>query len=69
MARWRCPGGAAKALTETAKFLKDQGRIESMASDYSKSVTPEFVQKAMKRWAIPVHESSANASRASRGRR
>jgi taurine transport system substrate-binding protein len=41
-------GGAAKALTETAKFLKDQGRISSMAADYSQSVTPEFVQKAMK---------------------
>src|SRR5262245_11789291 len=41
-------GGAAKALTETAKFLKDQGRIASMSNDYSKSVTPEFVQKAMK---------------------
>lgn len=41
-------GGASKALTETAKFLKDQGRISSMASDYSQSVTADFVQKAMK---------------------
>jgi len=41
-------GGAAKALTETAKFLKDQGRIQQLAADYSKSVNPEFVQKAMK---------------------
>ena len=41
-------GGASKALTETAQFLKDQGRIQALAPDYSKSVTPEFVQKAMK---------------------
>jgi len=41
-------GGAAKALADTAKFLKDQGRIQEVAKDYGAAVTPEFVQKAMK---------------------
>ena len=41
-------GGAAKALTETAKFLKDQGRIQQVSPDYSKSVNPAFAQGAAK---------------------
>jgi len=41
-------GGAAKALTQQANFLKEQGRLTSVAPDYSKSVTPEFVQKVAK---------------------
>jgi taurine transport system substrate-binding protein len=41
-------GGAAKALTETAKFLKDEGRIQQVVPDYSKSVNPAFAQDAMK---------------------
>jgi taurine transport system substrate-binding protein len=41
-------GGASKALTETAKFLKDQGRIQQLAPDYSKFVTTEWVTRAMK---------------------
>jgi taurine transport system substrate-binding protein len=41
-------GGAAKALTETAKFLKEQGRVQQLAPDYGKNVTPAFVQSAMK---------------------
>jgi taurine transport system substrate-binding protein len=41
-------GGAAKALTETAKFLKDQGRVQQVVPDYSKSVNPAFVEQAMK---------------------
>ena len=41
-------GGATKALTETAKFLKDEGRIQQVAPDYSKSVNAAFVQGAMK---------------------
>jgi taurine transport system substrate-binding protein len=41
-------GGAAKALTETAKFLKDEGRIQQLSPDYSKSVNATFVQGAMK---------------------
>jgi taurine transport system substrate-binding protein len=41
-------GGAAKALTETAKFLKEQGRVQELAKDYSASVTADYVNKAMK---------------------
>lgn len=41
-------GGAAKALTETAKFLKEEGRIQQLAPDYSKSINASFVQGAMK---------------------
>jgi taurine transport system substrate-binding protein len=41
-------GGAAKALLETSKFLKEEGRVQSLAADYSKSVNPAFVQNAMK---------------------
>ena len=41
-------GGATKALTETAKFLKDEGRIQQVAPDYSKSVNPAFAAGAMK---------------------
>ncbi len=41
-------GGATKALTETAKFLKDEGRIQQLAPDYSKSVNATFAQGAMK---------------------
>src|SRR5437867_928510 len=41
-------GAAAKALTQQATFLKEQGRLTSVAPDYSKSVTTEWVTKAMK---------------------
>ena len=41
-------GGATKALTETAKFLKDEGRIQQLVPDYSKNVNPAFAQGAMK---------------------
>jgi len=41
-------GAAAKALTQQANFLKDQGRLTAVASDYSKSVTTEWVTQAMK---------------------
>jgi taurine transport system substrate-binding protein len=41
-------GGATKALTETAKFLKDEGRIQQLAPDYSKNVNPAFAEAAMK---------------------
>ena len=41
-------GGVAKAMTDTAKFLKEQGRITSVASDYSKFVNPEFAAAAAK---------------------
>jgi taurine transport system substrate-binding protein len=41
-------GGVVKALVETSKFLKEQGRIQELAKDYSASVTPEYVTRAMK---------------------
>ena len=39
-------GGAAKALKDTAEFLKEQGRVQAVAPDYSKFVTTEFAAKA-----------------------
>lgn len=39
-------GGAAKALTDTASFLKEQGRISALAPDYAKFVTDEYVKAA-----------------------
>lgn len=41
-------GGAAKALRDTAEFLKSQGSISSVAPDYSKFVTPAYVDAALK---------------------
>jgi len=41
-------GAAAKALTQQANFLKEQGRLQSVAPDFSKSVTTEWVTRAMK---------------------
>jgi taurine transport system substrate-binding protein len=38
---------AAKALADTAAFLKEQGRVQQVAADYSKFVTPEFAQKVL----------------------
>jgi len=40
-------GAAAKALAQQANFLKEQGRLQSVVPDYSKSVTTEWVTKAM----------------------
>lgn len=40
-------GGAAKALTDTANFLKEQGRIQTVAKDYKPFVNSEFVKAAM----------------------
>ena len=39
-------GGVAKALGDTAEFLKEQGRITEVAPDYSVFVTDEFVKAA-----------------------
>ena len=39
--------GVAKALADTAEFLKAQGRITDVAPDYSKFVTDEYVKAAM----------------------
>jgi len=39
-------GGAAKALTETAAFLKAQGRVQALAPDYGRFVTGDYVAAA-----------------------
>lgn len=39
-------GGVAKALADTAEFLKEQGRITEVAPDYSVFVTDEYVKAA-----------------------
>jgi taurine transport system substrate-binding protein len=41
-------GAAAKALAQQADFLKAQGQLSSVAPDFSKNVTTEWVTKAMK---------------------
>ncbi len=38
---------AAKAIADTAAFLKEQGRVQTLASDYSLFVNPGYLQKAM----------------------
>src|SRR5258706_12625862 len=40
-------GAAAKALAQQANFLKEQGRLQTVVPDYSKSVTTEWVTQAM----------------------
>ena len=40
-------GGAAKAMTNTAAFLKEQGRIQEVKPNYSNFVTDVYVKKAM----------------------
>jgi taurine transport system substrate-binding protein len=40
-------GGAAKAMTETAAFLKEQGRIQEVKPNYATFVTDVYVRKAM----------------------
>lgn len=40
-------GGAAKAMANTAAFLKEQGRVQEVKPDYSAFVTTAYVQKAM----------------------
>ncbi|MSP66702.1 MAG: taurine ABC transporter substrate-binding protein [Alphaproteobacteria bacterium] len=42
-------GGVAKALTDTANFLKEQGRVTTVQADYSKFVTDVYVKAAMKK--------------------
>ncbi|MGY2402639.1 taurine ABC transporter substrate-binding protein [Pseudomonas sp. SDO5271_S396] len=36
-------GGTAKAIGETAKFLKEQGKVETVLPDYSAFVTDKFI--------------------------
>jgi taurine transport system substrate-binding protein len=40
-------GGAAKAMTDTAAFLKEQGRIQEVKPNYGAFVTDAYVKKAM----------------------
>ncbi len=40
-------GGVAKALSNTAVFLKEQGRIQEIKPSYGDFVTTTYVQKAM----------------------
>ena len=40
-------GGAAKAMAETATFLKEQGRVQEVKSSYAPYVTDVYVKKAM----------------------
>ena len=45
-ARW-LGGGAAKALTDTSAFLKEQGRVQEVKANYGAYVTTTYVQKAL----------------------
>jgi len=45
-AKW-LGGGAAKAMTSTAAFLKEQGRVQEVKADYASFVTDSYVKKAM----------------------
>lgn len=38
-------GGTAKAIGETAKFLKQQGKVETVLPDYSAYVTGKFIKE------------------------
>ena len=40
-------GGAAKALTDTAEFLKEQGRVQQVKPNYGDFVTSKYVKEAM----------------------
>ena len=40
-------GGAAKAMAETATFLKEQGRVQEVKPSYAPFVTDVYVKKAM----------------------
>jgi len=41
-------GSTVKAVTETSKFLKEQGKVDKLLADYQPYVTPRFVQAAVK---------------------
>jgi taurine transport system substrate-binding protein len=41
-------GGTVKALTDTARFLKEQGKVDKVLDDYRAYVTPRHVQAAAK---------------------
>jgi taurine transport system substrate-binding protein len=40
-------GGAAKALADTAAFLKEQGRVQELKPSYAPYVNPRYLQKAL----------------------
>ncbi|MCF8161219.1 MAG: taurine ABC transporter substrate-binding protein [Polaromonas sp.] len=40
-------GAAAKAMTSTAEFLKEQGRIQEIKPSYSAFITDAYIKKAM----------------------
>ncbi|MFT3956093.1 MAG: taurine ABC transporter substrate-binding protein [Piscinibacter sp.] len=40
--------GTVKAVTETSRFLKEQGKVDKLLADYQPYVTPRFVQAAAK---------------------
>ena len=40
-------GGAVKAMSSTAAFLKEQGRIQEVKPDYKAFVTDAYIKKAM----------------------
>lgn len=40
-------GGVAKAIKATAEFLKSEGKIDAVAADYGKYVTPKYAEAAM----------------------
>lgn len=40
-------GGAAKAMADTAQFLKEQGRVQEVKPSYAPFVTDAYVRKAM----------------------
>jgi taurine transport system substrate-binding protein len=42
-------GGAAKAMSNTAVFLKEQGRVQEVKPDYAAYVTDAYVKKAMQK--------------------
>jgi taurine transport system substrate-binding protein len=41
-------GGVAQAMANTAKFLKEQGRITEIPADFGKFVNPEYAAAAAK---------------------
>ncbi len=49
-ARWlggRKEGGAAQALTFTAEFLRQQGKIRNSVEDFSRHVNPDYVEMVL----------------------
>ena len=40
--------GTVKAVTETSRFLKEQGKVDKVLADYQPYVTPRHVQAAAK---------------------